>query len=80
MNTIKKYIIEWERLVKRYDDDAKEIQKKIAAVLKKDWDPENPGAITEAQMKQILEKSGRLYHINLKFEILPRTIFNESRG
>ena len=80
MNTIKKYIIEWERLVKRYDDDAKEIQKKIAAVLKKDWDPENPGAITEAQMKQILEESGRLYHINLKFEILPRTIFNESRG
>ena len=80
MNTIKKCITEWDKLVKQYDKDAKEIQKKIAAVLKKDWTPENPGAITEAQMKQILEKSGRLYHINLKFEILPRTIFNESRG
>ena len=67
MNTIKKCIVEWEKLVNQYDRDAKEIQKKIAAVLKKDWDPENSGAITEAQMKQILEKSGRLNHVNLKY-------------
>ena len=67
MNTIKKCIVEWEKLVNQYDRDAKEIQKKIAAVLKKDWTPENPGAITEAQMKQILEKSGRLNHIYFKY-------------
>ena len=67
MNTIKKCIVEWEKLVNQYDRDAKEIQKKIAAVLKKDWDPENSGAITEAQMKQILEKSGRLNNVNLKY-------------
>ena len=79
MNTIKKCIIEWEKLVKQYDQDAKEIQKKIAAVLKKDWNPENPGAITESQMKQILERSGKFNHVNLKYLILIRTIFNESR-
>ena len=64
MNTIKKCIIEWEKIVNQYDQDAKEIQKKIASVLKKDWNPENPGAITEAQMKQILERSGWFYHVD----------------
>ena len=79
MNTFKKCIIEWDRLVKQYDEDANKIQKKIAAVLKKDWNPENPGAITEAQMKQILERSGKLSHRNFKYLFPIRTIFNENR-
>lgn len=58
MNTFKKCITKWEKLVDQYDKDAKEIQKQIATILKKDWTPENPKAITEAQMKQILDRSG----------------------
>ena len=58
MNTIKKCITEWDKLVNQYDNDAKEIQKKIAAVLKKNWCPEKPRGITVAQMKQIVARSG----------------------
>ena len=58
MNTIKKCITEWDKLVTQYDNDAKEIQKKITTVLKKEWIPENPRSISVAQMKQIVARSG----------------------
>ena len=78
MNNFKKCISEWEKLVHQYDNDAKEIQKKIAAILKKDWSPKKPRVITVAQMKKIVDRSGifkigfTIQKVNFKLEQFSR--------
>ena len=75
MNTIKKCITQWDKIVDQYDKNAKEFQKQIAQVLKSDWTPENPSAISVDQMKEIIARTGKF---ELKYNPLKiyRTILN----
>ena len=58
MNTIKKCITKWDKLIDQYDKNAKEMQKQIVQVLKSGWNPENPSSITVEEMKEIIDRTG----------------------
>ena len=58
MNTIKKCITKWDKLIDQYDKNAKEMQKQIVQVLKSGWNSENPSSITVEEMKEIIDRTG----------------------